>query len=57
MQSEKNTARAPGFLIALGPIAGTVIGSMRGQPTLGFLGGMCFGVVALLVFWLLDRRR
>lgn len=46
-----------GFLLAVSLIAGTCIGAWKGQPSLGFVGGLGVGVVLLLAVWLVDRSR
>ena len=48
--------RAGGFLLALSILLGPVIGSMFGQPSLGFLAGLGIGSLLLLIVWLSDRR-
>ena len=49
--------RAAGGLMALAILGGVVIGSILGQPTIGFLAGAAIGVGLLLAFWLIDRGR
>lgn len=52
--------RAPaagGVLIAAGAIIGTFAGAVRGQPSLGFLGGLTIGVLLAIAIWLGDRAR
>jgi hypothetical protein len=48
---------AGGSLLALSLVAGTVIGTLNRQPSIGFLVGLGIGVALLLLVWLLDRRR
>ncbi|CAA9523675.1 MAG: hypothetical protein AVDCRST_MAG09-2218 [uncultured Sphingomonas sp.] len=48
---------AGGFLLVLCIFLGVVIGTMRGEPSLGFLIGTGLGVAAALATWLVDRRR
>ncbi len=48
---------AGGALLALGLIAGSVIGVLRGQPSLGFVGGLGIGLALLLIVALIDRAR
>lgn len=38
-------------------LLGPVIGSMFGEPSLGFLAGLGIGLLLLLIVWLSDRRR
>lgn len=49
--------RAAGGLMALAILGGVVIGSILGQPTIGFLAGAAVGVGVMVAFWLIDRRR
>lgn len=49
--------RAAGGLMAIAILGGVVIGSVLGQPTIGFLAGAAIGVGLLLAFWLIDRGR
>lgn len=49
--------RAAGALIALGLIAGPIIGLFQGQTSLGLLGGFGIGVLIAIFFWLVDRKR
>ncbi|MEI9849672.1 MAG: hypothetical protein WDN24_01120 [Sphingomonas sp.] len=51
------TPLAGGFLVAVGVLAGTVIGVAKGQPTIGFLGGLGVGLVLLAAVWAVDRMR
>lgn len=48
--------RAGGFLLALAILVGVVAGSLLGQPSIGFLGGLGIGLAALGLLWLADRR-
>lgn len=47
--------RAGGFLIALAIIIGTVVGGLRGQPSLGLLVGVVAGLAAAALLWIVDR--
>ena len=49
--------RAAGAFIALGLIAGAVIGAVMHQPSLGLLLGFAVGVFVALVQWGMDSRR
>ncbi|MCW4463178.1 hypothetical protein OK349_15810 [Sphingomonas sp. BT-65] len=53
----KGAPIAGGALLALSLIVGTVIGVLRGQPSLGFIGGLGVGLALLLIAALLDRAR
>lgn len=48
---------AGGALLAFSLIVGSVIGLMRGQPSLGFIGGLGVGIVLLVAVALIDRGR
>lgn len=51
------TPIAGGALLAFSLIAGTVIGVLKGQPSLGFIGGLGVGLALLLMVALIDRAR
>ena len=51
------TPRASGFFIAIAVVAGAVIGSRLGQPSIGFLAGGAAGIALAVLLWLADRRR
>lgn len=57
MDRNSRTPLAGGALLALSLIAGVVIGSMKGQPTIGFLVGLAIGVAMIVLVWLFDRMR
>lgn len=46
---------AGGAPIALAVLAGTIIGLIVRQPTIGFLVGLAIGVVIAVVIWRLNR--
>lgn len=51
-------SRAPmagGFLLAAAILAGVVVGSLAGQPSIGFLAGLGVGLVLLGLVWLRAR--
>ena len=48
---------AGGFLVAIGVVAGFVVGTRMGQPSAGFLIGLGLGVALALAVWLRDRSR
>lgn len=53
-------AKAPiagGALLALSLVVGSVIGVMRGQPSIGFVGGLGVGLLAIVAVALIDRAR
>ena len=47
---------AGGSLLALGIVGGVVIGTLYGQPSIGFLGGLGIGLLLFILVWLIDRR-
>lgn len=49
--------RAGGVFMALGTLAGTVIGGFMGQPSIGFLAGLGGGAALHGAIWYLDRRK
>ncbi|MGZ8362143.1 MAG: hypothetical protein ACXWUX_16625 [Allosphingosinicella sp.] len=49
--------RAGGALLAAGILGGVVIGSLLGQPSIGFLAGLGVGLAALALIWAGDRKR
>ena len=51
------TPIAGGALLALSLIVGTVIGVLKGQPSVGFIGGMGVGLALLIAVALIDRAR
>lgn len=51
------TSQAGGFLLAVSIIVGVIVGSMLGQPSIGFLAGTGVGVVLLALVWLIDRNK
>ncbi len=56
----RNSKPAPiagGALLALSLIVGSVIGVTRGQPSVGFLGGLGVGIALVLIIALIDRAR
>ncbi|HEY0115642.1 MAG TPA: hypothetical protein VGB54_07960 [Allosphingosinicella sp.] len=48
---------AGGSLLALAIVAGAVIGTLYGEPSIGFLIGLAAGILLFLLVWTLDRRR
>jgi hypothetical protein len=51
------TPMAGGFLLALSVIAGSIIGAIQGQPSIGFVAGFGAGLVLALLVWLIDKVR
>lgn len=56
-KSGNNAPIAGGALLAFSLIAGSVIGVLKGQPSLGFIGGLGVGLALLLIVALIDRAR
>lgn len=50
-------ARAGGVFMAIGTLAGTVIGGFLGQPSIGFLAGLGGGAALHGAIWYMDRRK
>jgi hypothetical protein len=55
MQKRANLSRSGGCLLAFSVVAGAFIGTIFGQPSIGFLAGAALGLVLVLVVLLLDR--
>jgi len=51
----KDAPSAGGFLIAMGAIAGTIVGLAIGQVTAGFLIGLGTGSAIAIAMWLRSR--
>lgn len=49
--------RAAGAFIALGLLAGSLMGVVLHQPTIGLLAGFALGSALAIGLWLIDRRR
>lgn len=49
-------ANAGGFLLAASLTVGTIIGLVKGEPSIGFVVGLVIGVALAVALWLLDRR-
>ena len=56
-QAPPPSARSGGVLLAAGVLGGVVIGSVLGQPSIGFLAGLGIGLIAVILVWYGDRRR
>jgi len=49
--------RGGGILVAIGLLLGSVFGVMRGEPSLGLIGGLVAGLIAAALLTLWDSRR
>lgn len=57
MDRKPSTPVAGGALLAFSLIVGTVLGVLRGQPSLGFVAGLAIGLVLLVAVALIERAR
>lgn len=55
--SEPSAPRAGGAILALSILVGAVIGTVRGQSTVGVLVGTGVGIALTVGLWWLDQRR
>lgn len=55
--SDRSGPQAGGFLLAIAILVGTVVGGLKGQPTIGLLVGFGIGLAAAAALWLVDRRK
>jgi uncharacterized membrane protein (UPF0136 family) len=55
--TDRNGPQAGGFLLALCILVGAVIGTVRGQPSIGVIAGISVGIVVAIALWLKDRMR
>lgn len=51
------SSSAGGAFVALGAIAGAVLGFPFGEATRGLLAGLALGAAAAILVWLRDRHR
>jgi hypothetical protein len=58
MNAQRNPGtRAGGSILAAAIIGGVIVGTILGQPSIGFLAGTGTGVLIALLLWLRDRKR
>ncbi len=48
---------AGGFFMALGLLAGAIVGMFRGQSSLYMIAGLLIGSAIALTIWLVDRSK
>lgn len=54
---DRAPVRGGGVFMALGTLAGTVVGGLMGQPSIGFLAGLGGGFALHGALWYLDSRK
>jgi hypothetical protein len=57
VDERRNFTRSGGCLLALTVVAGAVVGTIFGQPSIGFLAGSLVGLILVLVVFVIDRSR
>lgn len=55
--ANRSGPQAGGFIIAVAILAGTIVGGLKGQPSIGLLAGLGLGVAVAVAVWLRDRAR
>lgn len=55
--AEAPASRGGGVIIAGTVLAGAIIGTIAGQPSIGVIAGTGIGIAAALALWLRDRAR
>lgn len=56
MQKDRRSAGlGGGVFIAIGPLAGLVLGFAAGEPSIGIIGGVVAGAAIATAFWWLNR--
>ena len=56
MDQGRNLSRSGGCLLAISVVGGAFVGTVLGQPSIGFLAGSGLGLVLVIAVFLLDRR-
>lgn len=56
-QESKASSMAGGIFIAIGMLAGAIVGVAVDQPSAGMIIGLGSGIAVAVVVWLLDRKR
>ena len=52
-----NSSRAGGALLAGAILLGVLAGSVVGESSVGFVGGLVVGLALMAAIWVIDRRR
>jgi len=56
MEPARPYTRSGGCLLAFSVMAGVVVGTILGQPSIGFLAGAALGLILVVVVMVLDKR-
>lgn len=56
MSSQQKNPTGAGAIIALLILAGTIIGGLMGQPSIGLIAGAASGIAIAVLLYLRDRR-
>lgn len=56
-QENKASSMAGGIFIAIGMLAGAIVGVMINQPSAGMVVGLGLGIAVAVVIWLVDSKR
>jgi hypothetical protein len=57
MSPKSRFTRSGGCLLAFSLLGGVIVGAWARESSIGFLGGLGFGICLLLIVWLIDRRK
>jgi len=57
MDQGRNPSRSGGCLLAFAVVAGAAVGTILGQPSIGFLAGSALGLILVIAVFLMDRNR
>jgi len=56
-QENKASSMAGGIFIAIGMLAGAIVGVTINQPSAGMIVGLGLGIAVAVVIWLVDSKR
>jgi hypothetical protein len=56
MEPARPLTRSGGCLLAFSVLAGAAVGTILGQPSIGFLAGAGLGLILVIVILVLDKR-